>query len=385
MEIYGETCVDQQALLESMIETIPGYVSWLKSDMTYLGVNKAISETFGVDQEEIKGKRLGFLHQTEHSFPYQAQAFFESNAIHTSFECSLIVGEETFWQLVQAKKYKNGEEAIFIGIDVTEKKRMEAALEEEQQRRIQAAKMASLGEMAASIAHEINSPLSIIQGNAEILEAHIGNREKVEKCAKKIQKTVTRIAKIVKSLKSYSRKGESDPFEENSLAEIIEDTLELCRKKIVHSGIDLQVAEVPEDFRFDCRPTQISQILVNLLNNAADAIEELDEKWIRLEFEAEKDHFLIAVTDSGPGIPPEIRGKLLEPFFTTKGVGKGTGLGLSLSRGITEEHNGLFEINADHPNTRFEVRLPIKHIEGEQMSKIEAMKKAAGKSRGKAA
>lgn len=366
-----ETCEDQRELLESMLDTIPGYVSWLTSDMTYLGVNQAISDTFNVDREEIKGRQLGFLKQPEDSFAFKARAFFQSEKMHDSFEVTLDVDGETHWHLVQAKKYKDGEEAIFIGIDITERKRVEQALDEEHQRRLQDAKMASLGEMAASIAHEINSPLAIIQGNAEILEAYTDQPERVEKTAKKIQKTVMRIAKIVKSLKTYSRNGESDPFEANSLSEIVEDTLELCQKRIKNSGAELHVDEIPKDFLFDCRPTEISQILVNLLNNASDAIADLEEKWIRLEFEQKKDYFILTVTDSGPGIPEEIRDKLMEPFFSTKEVGKGTGLGLSLSKGFTAEHNGEFEIDGNCKNTRFVIRLPIKHVE--TRSEVEAI------------
>ncbi len=270
--------------------------------------------------------------------------------------------------MVQAKKYNEGKQAIFIGIDITERKKIEQALEEEQLRRIQDAKMASLGEMAASIAHEINSPLSIIQGNSEILESSIGDEEKIVKCSRKICKTVTRIAKIVKSLKSYSRNGEEDPFEANSLAEIIEDTLELCRKKIINSNIDLHVGDIPDDFVFDCRPTQISQILVNLLNNASDAIENLEEKWIRIEFERKAENFSLSVVDSGKGIPEKILGRLMDPFFTTKEIGKGTGLGLSLSKSIAAEHKGEFFIDKKSKNTKFTILLPIKHPDNQKSS-----------------
>ncbi len=109
------------------------------------------------------------------------------------------------------------------------------------------------------------------------------------------------------------------------------------------------------------RPTQISQVLLNLLNNSFDAIEERAEKWIRVRFEinSNKKILIIKVTDSGDGIPNEIVHKMMNPFFTTKDIGKGTGLGLSISKGIIEEHGGHLIYNAQSKNTEFVVELPI--------------------------
>lgn len=354
---------ESQELFESMLDTIPGYVSWLSSDLTYLGVNRAVSETFGVAPGDFQGKPLGFLLQEEYSFAHHARKFFRSDKSSDSFEVSMLLGEKKVWQLVQAKKYKNGTEAIFIGIDITEKKRMEQALEDEQNLRIQAAKMASLGEMAASIAHEINSPLTVIQGNAELVETFIDDKTKILHCADKIKKTVSRITKIIKSMRTYSRNSQMDPFEAYSLQEIIEDSLELCRKRMVNADIEFSMDKIPVDFKFECRPTQISQILVNLINNACDAVDLLANKWVKIEFRPTSDSFTLAVLDSGPGIPETVRERLMQPFFTTKAPGKGTGLGLSLSRRIVEDHNGKFYVDDKSPNTKFVVEIPVRHNE----------------------
>ena len=106
------------------------------------------------------------------------------------------------------------------------------------------------------------------------------------------------------------------------------------------------------------RPTSLSQVVLNLMNNSYDAIEALPDRWIELSVTEFEEHYGIAITDCGQGIPPDVVKRLMEPFFTTKGIGKGTGLGLSLSKGIVEHHGGTLSYDAESPNTKFEIRLP---------------------------
>ena len=103
---------------------------------------------------------------------------------------------------------------------------------------------------------------------------------------------------------------------------------------------------------------EISQVLVNLLINALDAVQSLKEKWVRLEVDHQEDSVTVAVTDSGAGIPPEINDRMFEPLFTTKPTGMGTGLGLSISKRIIERHGGTLMIDRSSPHTRFMVRSP---------------------------
>ena len=102
--------------------------------------------------------------------------------------------------------------------------------------------------------------------------------------------------------------------------------------------------------------------MVNLLNNAADAVSFLDEKWVKIEIQEMNGKIEILVTDSGQGIPEEIREKILEPFFTTKEIGEGTGIGLSISQNIIRNHSGSLSVNSDCKNTQFIIKLPKKHI-----------------------
>lgn len=120
----------------------------------------------------------------------------------------------------------------------------------------------------------------------------------------------------------------------------------------------------------EVRPTQISQVLLNLLSNAIDAVEKSNEKWIELRGFTRDHSVFITVTDSGKGIPPVVASRLMEPFFTTKEVGKGTGLGLSISKRIIEEYRGQLYYDTSSPQTRFVIELPISyHQVNDQYSK----------------
>ncbi len=233
-----------------------------------------------------------------------------------------------------------------------------------QQELVQAGRLTSLGEMAAGIAHEINNPLAIIAGKCAILirrskEGGV-TPEKLREDLEKIDKMINRITKIIKGLRSFARDGSQDPFEIASLKSIVEDAVELCSSRFKSHGVELIVGDIV-DIEFPCRATQLGQVLFNLLGNGHDAIQNLDQKWIKIESKMVNNQYLeISVTDSGSGIPMEIQKKIMQPFFTTKEVGKGTGLGLSISKGIIEVHHGEFVIDNQCENTRFVVRLPLK-------------------------
>jgi C4-dicarboxylate-specific signal transduction histidine kinase len=190
--------------------------------------------------------------------------------------------------------------------------------------------------MSSGIAHEINNPLTIIYGKNYQIRKMASDasppNEKIIKLSNDIEKTVGRISGIVKGLKNFSRDGANDTFEQKSVKEMIEETLSFCSGRFLHHSVNLQVGEIPERLILECRPVQISQVLLNLLGNAFDAIQGLSEKWVRIEACEHGNCIEISVTDCGNGIPEPLREKIMEPFFTTKDVGKGTGLGLSISQ-----------------------------------------------------
>ncbi|MBC7693578.1 MAG: PAS domain-containing protein [Methylotenera sp.] len=230
--------------------------------------------------------------------------------------------------------------------DITESREAQKVL-------VQSSKMSSLGEMASGIAHEINNPLAIIFGKASLLKMQLDSssidKDGFKDELSKIESTAGRIAKIIKGLRTFSRNSENDPMEETQISQIIEETLAFCGERIKASFTTLQV-QVQGELTAKCRPAQISQVLLNLLSNAFDAVQKLETRWIRIEALEFEGKLQIRVIDSGEGISPLVASNMMQPFFTTKEVGKGTGLGLSISKGIMESHQGqlYLDMTAQH-------------------------------------
>lgn len=250
-----------------------------------------------------------------------------------------------------------------ISTDITERVKVQRALEEERARALFSAKMATLGEMAGGIAHEINNPLSaihIISGQIQdILNDETPNLEYVKNSAKIIEQTTLRIAKIVAGLLTFSRDGSKDRHSLHLVEQIIEETLAFSREKLLNHGIQLKVQHQTPSLSLNCSSTQLSQVVLNLMNNAYDAVATHEQKWIRLETRQINNQVEISITDSGNGISKEVIHRIFSPFFTTKALSKGTGLGLSISRGIVEAHRGTLTVDHACPHTRFVIRIPI--------------------------
>jgi signal transduction histidine kinase len=245
--------------------------------------------------------------------------------------------------------------------DVTEVRLAERTIQEQQARMVMSAKFSALGEMAGSIAHEINNPLAIINGKASLLKHSIaaGNLDsaKVVTELEKIEFTVERISKIIRGLKLFSRDSEKDPMTAVKISEVLSDTLELCHERMKNRGIELRIS-MASSIEVACRPPQISQILMNLFSNSFDAVEALATRWIEVKVERVGKRVHISVSDSGPLISAAVQAKMMQPFYTTKDVGKGTGLGLSISKSIAEQHGGTLTLNSAVPHTCFVLDLP---------------------------
>jgi len=241
---------------------------------------------------------------------------------------------------------------------------------QQQQSLIASAKMSALGEMAGGVAHEINNPLAIIQTLSSQVEEEVGeeciDREFLSDTASTLVKMTERIAKIVQGLRAFSRNGNQDSRAEIKVHKLFEETLGFCRERFKNNGVDLLVDEFDETLRFEGREVQISQVILNLLNNSHDAIAALAEKWIRISVSVKFEHLEIRIMDSGKGIAPELYEKIFQPFFTSKEIGKGTGLGLSISLGIVREHHGDLQLEKDSANTCFVIRLPLSCKEAPQ-------------------
>jgi len=241
---------------------------------------------------------------------------------------------------------------------------LENKVKEKTQQVVHAARMAALGEMSAGVAHEINNPLTVIMATSKILENGIySKRYSQEDVAERLQKITTmseRINRIVKGLRTFSGNSEKEQMKIVPISQIFNETLVLCQEKLKNSNITLYIVSMP-DIEIECRSVEISQVFLNLINNAAEAIRDLDQKWIAVEATVKSDMVEIRLTDSGKGIEPEIAVKMMQPFFTTKPVDQGTGLGLSISSGIIEEHRGRLWLDDEASNTSFVFQVPVAH------------------------
>jgi C4-dicarboxylate-specific signal transduction histidine kinase len=252
--------------------------------------------------------------------------------------------------------------------DETKRTKQSEVMRNQDIKLFQSSKMATLGEMAGNIAHEINNPLAVILGTAEILEGKLEDEEfraaDFKKYLAKIASTAQRIAKIVTGLKHFARDGQKEAIGPVQLSQVIEETLSLCEHSLKMKGVTLKSdIQNSNSSKVIGRSIQLSQVFLNLIGNAADAVYNLETKTILIDTNETDENITINITDSGLGIPKETADKVFNPFFTTKEVGKGTGLGLSISKAIVESMGGKLTYDDTYANTRFCVTLK-RNIEG---------------------
>lgn len=291
--------------------------------------------------------------------PFAINLIINGNSLHYSMAFLLV----TYVFLLSLLTYRMNKQ-IMASIELSyEKDHLIKELYDTQSKVTHSAKMAALGEMAGGIAHEINNPLGLIKGYCQIMldleKEKMLRPEKILENLTIIDRTVDRIAKIISGLRFFAREGQNDPFHTTSVKHVIEDTLDFCRNRFQSRRIQLKIDPIPIDAFIDCRSVQISQVILNLLNNAFDAVSDKKEgAWVHVQSEYQGDNIVISITDNGAGIPVEIRDKIMQPFFTTKEIGKGTGLGLSVAKGIIEAHHGSLHLDSQSPETRFVITLP---------------------------
>lgn len=252
--------------------------------------------------------------------------------------------------------------------DLTERKSTGQIIADQQRMLFEADKLSALGEMAAGIVHEIRNPLTSILLQAEFIrkrgEAVLRNPELVLKAFDRIGNDASRINRIIHGIRLISRDApdgsESSLLEECSIWPLVLDAVELCRERATRQGIRFTTDFAGEEPVVPGNPTQILQVLINLISNACDAVEALPERWVHVSCSAAREHAEIWVTDSGSGVPDSVREKIMQPFFTTKPLGKGTGLGLSISKKIVEAHRGALRLDEQSEHTRFVIRLPLR-------------------------
>lgn len=251
----------------------------------------------------------------------------------------------------------------------------EKKIEVQKMSAIASSKMAALGEMAGGIAHEINSPLTVIHTKTKtiekMIERGIPDNELFLKNTQSIIGTVDKISNVIQGLQNISKDASHEEKKDVVIRGLLENILNLCEEKFRNHHIDIQCDLNAPYFQthLNCYQTQLSQVFLILLNNSFDAIEEQTEqdalgkqkdKWIKIDASQNKKWYYLHFIDSGPGIPKEIVEKMFQPFFTTKEIGKGSGLGLSLAYEIITKHGGEIFYDDHYQNTCFTIKLLLK-------------------------
>ena len=229
--------------------------------------------------------------------------------------------------------------------DITDKKLLAEQIQMERAKSLNSEKMAALGEMAAGIAHEIGNPLGALRARIEMMKMKIENGQAnngalVKSCDQAFA-LIDRTTKIIRGLKSYARDASMDPMDEADIHGLIDEILEFSGPRLEKSKVKIQKELTDNDLRARCREAEISQVIVNLINNAVDVLKDQESRVITLRtFLQDNGYVRVEIEDSGPGVPEEKRARIFEPFFTTKAAGQGTGLGLSISKKIMQSHGG---------------------------------------------
>ncbi|MEK6663049.1 MAG: PAS domain S-box protein [Pseudomonadota bacterium] len=398
-----------------LMEVLPTPLYFKDKHGIYLGVNKAWEEFFGIRREAIVGKVLDVIYPQAKAVAAKHAAMDQELWRHPgrqSYEISIPVADgklrDTLYNKATFTK-ADGSVAGLVGsiVDFTERKQAEVELKlryeevrelndklkEAQNQLLQSEKMASVGQLAAGVAHEINNPIGYVYSNLGTLEEYVQDLfsmvasyeelepviadgevlERVRAAREKIdlkflrddtralmsetREGITRVKKIVQDLKDFSRIDATDEWHWADLQKGIDSTLNIVWNELKYKvEVKKEYADIPE---VECRPSQLNQVFMNLLVNAGHAIEEKGVITIRTGQEGEA--VWIEIADSGKGIAPEHLTRIFDPFFTTKPVGQGTGLGLSLSYGIVQKHGGRIEVKSEPgKGTTFSVWLPIK-------------------------
>ncbi len=223
-------------------------------------------------------------------------------------------------------------------------------------------RMEAMREMAAAVSFDLTDMAMVMSFKTSLIRKALesgSSKELILQDLERVEKNLARLSTLAKGMRNLGLTAEDDGFEVTKLPDLISKILDLSHAWFDVQNITFQADEIP-NVTVRCRPAQLSQAVINLLNNAIDATSQLPQKWVNLGFALEGKSpvcLKILVTDSGK-IAPEISQKMMDPFFTTKVSGKGIGLGLNVVKSVAEAHSGKLYLDTAHPQTRFVLEVP---------------------------
>ncbi|MBX2987206.1 MAG: PAS domain S-box protein [Bdellovibrionaceae bacterium] len=331
-------------------------------------VNDKFCEISGYRKEELLGQTHRVINSGHHG-----PEFFEhlwrtisSGEVWRGEVCNRSKSGKIYWVATTIVPFLDPEgkpyQYLSIRQDITALKEAQQTVFEQQSKLVASSKMSALGELSAALTHEINNPLGVILGRAEMIREMLSvpnpNLDSVRQMIASIESTGHRIEKIMKTVRALSHGGEAEPLQRISLRALIDSTLDIVGARLRHEGVRLEVELHEPERSLDCRPTEIFQILINLLNNARDAVQNQRNPHIRLTSREGAGGVCLSISDSGPGISEPVRKKLFNPFFTTKAVGVGTGLGLTISQNLAIRNHARLWLDTAQDRTCFHLFLP---------------------------
>jgi PAS domain S-box-containing protein len=346
-------------------DSIPTAVSLQSTDYRILRVNKAYAKLFDIKPEELTGKTCyQLVHQAEHPIANCPHVKMLNTNEASTFELYHDKLEKYFEVTISPIRNLKDEivASVHIMRDITQVKKSEEEKRMLQEKAEISSRLASVGEMAAGIAHEINNPLTGVIGFSDMLlerELPQDMKEQVEIIADGSR----RVADIVKRLLTFARQHKPVKAMVN-INELIENTLNMRNYVLKTNNIDVITQFDTSLPLITIDPGQIQQVFLNLIINAEYAMKKSGQPGeLKIATSMKNDKLLISFADNGPGISPENIKKLFQPFFTTKPVGEGTGLGLSLSRAIITEHGGTLSVESElNKGAKFTIELPIRKV-----------------------
>ncbi len=359
-----QTLQKERDFIDAVLETAGALVVVLDRDGRILRFNRACEQTTGYSSEEVLGRHVWDLFVIPD----------EVDAVKAMFE-RLRGGEprndyENYWKgkdgFLRRISWTNTvltdpngkvDYIVAAGLDITDFKHMQEQLRKTE-------RIAELGTLASGMAHEIGTPMNVILGRAEYLFQRVTD-EGTKKGLATIVTQVERITKVMNQLLAFARR-KTPERRAVDLGQTIDESLEMFHERMTHSHITVEKvieANMPSVL---ADRDQLIQVLINLVMNSIHAMPEGGR--LRLSLDREDSHVRLGVSDTGQGMPEEIRSKVFDPFFTTKDFGKGTGLGLTVVKGIIEEHGGTIAVESGvDKGTTFWIRLPL---EGAQTADI---------------
>jgi histidine kinase len=348
----------------AIFNNIPNPVFVLDMDtLKILDCNESVTTVYGFGKNEIISKPFLDLFKEEEreKYGFKMRAYSVLNQVkHIRKD-----GNTVYVNIrISPSEYPGQKVFLVTTSDIT--KRLEA-----EQQLIQASKMATLGEMATGVAHELNQPLTVMKTASSFLMKKVGKKEPIRDdvlftLAEEIDSHVDRATKIINHMRQFGRKSDMT-LEKVNINRILESAFEIFSQQLKVRGIKV-VWETDENLPLVMADAdRLEQVFINLLINARDAIEDRCEKEgnksckkiITIKTGVEKGQVEISIKDTGTGIPASISEKIFEPFFTTKKVGKGTGLGLSISYGIIQDSKGSIKAAPSDEGACFVIRFPI--------------------------